>query len=248
MEITKKKYSPPIVLKNLRSKYYKTFVRRVAAKAGHLPKPETDKKIIARLQAEIESLSFKFRSIFDSSRSYYIILDIEMNIIDFNRASSRLVKKLFGKKMVIGDNMQNFLHPSSTKIITESCVKALTGEKIIIERKISYPDCAASWWSFEFSPAKNLRGRIKGLVFNANDITKRKAFEDKITLQHKKLMQISAMHSHEIRGPVSTIMGLMSLIKEDDYASDREYLLLLETTTEQLDRNIRDIVNRANDD
>src|SRR5665213_2183990 len=100
----------------------------------------TGKKLIASLRAEIDRLSFKFRSVFDSTRSYYIILDWEMNVVDFNRASFFFVKRLFGKRMVIGDNILDFLHPSSAKMITENCQKAFAGEKIILERKIVYTD------------------------------------------------------------------------------------------------------------
>jgi len=248
MEIARKMYSPPIALRRLRPPYYKTLKPRIAAKTGNLPKPETDQKLIARLQNQIERISFKFRSVFDSSHSYFIILDQDMKILDFNRASFRLVKKLFGNKMVVGEDIVDFLHPSSAKMITDSCDRALAGEKFTIERKISYENCGVTWWSFEFSPATDLRGNITGLVFNANDITKRKAYENRIKLQHKKLMEISSMQSHEIRGPVCTIMGLMQMIKEDNYKPDKMYLLLLELTTEQLDKNIRDIVDLAYDD
>ena len=212
-----------------------------------MTKPEADQKLIARLQNQVERLSFKFRSVFDSSHSYFIILDKEMKILDFNRASFRLVKKLFGNKMVVGESIVDFLHPSSAKMITDSCYRALAGEKFTIERKISYENCGVTWWSFEFSPATDLKGNITGLVFNANDITKRKAYEDRIKSQHKKLMEISSIQSHEIRGPVCTIMGLMQMIKEDNYKPDKMYLLLLELTTEQLDKNIRDIVDLAYD-
>jgi PAS domain S-box-containing protein len=240
--------SSTVALGHLRSKYYKTFRRRVSSKTGHLLKADRDEKIIARLRAELKSLSFKFRSVFDHSHSYYIILDKEMNIIDFNKASQQFVKRLFGKKMIIGESILNFLHPSSAKMVTENCNRAFGGEKFIIERKISYLDNSVTHWSLEFSPATNLRGNITGLVFNANDITKRKAYEERIRSQHKKLVEIAAMQSHEIRGPVSTIMGLMSLIKDADRQDSKEYLLLLETTTELLDKNIREIVDRAGDD
>lgn len=133
-------------------------------------------------------------------------------------------------------------------MITDSCEKALRGEKFTVEKKISYLDSSVTWWCFEFSPAIDLRGNITGVVFNANDITKRKAYEEKVLSQHKKLIEISTRQSHDIRGPVSTIMGLMSLIKEDGYSPGREYLLLLETTANLLDKNIRDIVNLADDD
>ena len=243
-----KSYDPAFALDHLRFKYYKTLARRIAAKAGHLEKPLTNKKLIASLRAEIDRLSFKFRSVFDSSRSYYIILDRDMNVVDFNRASFFFVKRLFGKRMVIGDHILDFLHPSSAKMITENCQRAFAGEKVILERKIIYTDKVTTWWQFEFTPATNLKGRIKGLVFNANDITKRKAYEENIRMHQEKLVDISAMQSHEIRGPVCTIMGLMSLIKEGNHTSDKEYLRLMEISADLLDKNIHEIVDLANNE
>ena len=85
-------------------------------------------------------------------------------------------------------------------------------------------------------------------MLNANDITKRRGYEQKIALEYKKLEEIASIQSHEIRGPVCTIMGLMSLIKNADYPPDRKYLELLDITTTMLDKNIHDIVKLANDD
>jgi PAS domain S-box-containing protein len=244
-----KKYDQPIpiALRNFKSKYYRTLIRRVSAKSVNLLKPDSDKKLIIKLRAEIERISFKFRAIFDNSNSYYIILDKHLNILDYNKASSLFIKKLFNKKMIIGESILNFLHPASSKMLTENCERSFAGEKFIIEKKIRNQDGGITWWAFEFSPAANLRGNITGVVFNANDITKRKAYEEKILSQHKRLMEISDLHSHGIRGPVSTIMGLMSLIKDENYEPPREYLYLLEITTDLLDKNIREIVVRASD-
>ncbi len=234
--------------RSLRSKYYKTFRQRISAKTGHLLKPDHNQKLIARLKEELNLLAFKFRAVFDSSNSYFIILEKELDIVDCNKASLKLVKKLFGKKIAIGEKITNFLHPSSAKIVTDLCDRTIGGESFAVERKIGYLDNKITWWSFEFSPAMDLRGNITGLVFNATDITKRKAYEAKILTQRKKLMDISAIQSHEIRGPVCTIMGIMSLIKESGYETDRKYLMLLETTTNLLDKNIRDIVDIAGGD
>ncbi|MDB5132386.1 MAG: sensor histidine kinase [Mucilaginibacter sp.] len=232
----------------LKLKYLKTFARRVSAKTGHLEKAGKDKKLIARLKAELAYISFKFRAVFDNTHSYYIILDRDMNILDFNRASLRFVRRLFGKKMTTGSSILDFIHPSSAKMVTENCDRAFAGEKFTIERKVAYQGSEFTWWSYEFSPARNLKGNITGLVFNANDITKRKAYEEKIRFQQNKLAEIATIQSHEVRGPVCTIMGLMSLIKGENYADEKEYLMLLEITTNLLDKNIHDIVALANDD
>jgi len=237
---------PPII--NIRAKYYRTLRQRIIAKTPQLSKSDKDQQVIKRLQTEIKLLSFKFRAVFDRTDSYFIILDLKMNIVDCNKAASRLIKKLFGKKMIVGENITNFLHPSSANTITESCDRAFSGKKHTIEREVGYLDNKTTWWSFDFSPAKNLRGKITGLIFNANDITRRKAYEAKVLSQREKLMEIASIQSHQVRGPVCTIMALMSLIKDNGYEADREYLLLLETTTDLLDNNIRDIVKISSDE
>jgi len=243
-----KRYESLLAVNNARAKYYPSFHQRVTANTRRLLKPDADQKLITKLTADIQFLAYKFSAVFDSSKSYFIILDRKMNIVDYNKASLRLVKKLFGKKMVIGEHILNFLHPGSAKTILSGCDKALNGETVSLERSIACLDNKTSWWSFEFSPAMDLKENITGLVFNAIDITKRKANEAKVLSQRKILAKISQIQSHEIRGPVCTIMGLMSLIKESDYEPNREYLLLLETTADILNENIREIVGLANDE
>ena len=54
------------------------------------------------------------------------------------------------------------------------------------------------------------------------------------------------MQSHELRNPVASILGIMELIKEDEYNAQKEHLLLLEAASEKLDEKIKLIINHAN--
>lgn len=69
---------------------------------------------------------------------------------------------------------------------------------------------------------------------------------DKILAQNNQLREISKIQSHQIRGPVSTIKGLIELIKEEKPVVNPEYMSLLEVVVEQLDNSIKDIVKSAN--
>ena len=64
--------------------------------------------------------------------------------------------------------------------------------------------------------------------------------------QNNTLAEIGQIQSHELRSPVSSILGIMEMIKEDDYVAEREYLLLLEAATKKLDEKIRLIVTHTN--
>jgi len=63
-----------------------------------------------------------------------------------------------------------------------------------------------------------------------------------IALQNTSLLEIAFIQSHEFRGPVTTIMGLMNIIKEDGYQDPKQYLLMLEQAVAKLDEKIHIVV------
>jgi len=63
--------------------------------------------------------------------------------------------------------------------------------------------------------------------------------------QNEALSEIARIQSHEIRKPVSSIMGIMQLIKDSAYQADAEHLQLLELSVGQLDEKIRLIVKET---
>ena len=63
----------------------------------------------------------------------------------------------------------------------------------------------------------------------------------KLQQQNEKLMEYAHFNSHELRGPVSTIIGLLDLMKLDvDEVEKKEFLELLDTSIKQLDHVIHE--------
>jgi uncharacterized membrane protein len=67
-----------------------------------------------------------------------------------------------------------------------------------------------------------------------------------IKLKNEMLQQaldkIAYIQSHQIRKPLASIMGLMNIIKIDNYHADTDILQKMDTATHELDSNIRDII------
>ncbi len=61
---------------------------------------------------------------------------------------------------------------------------------------------------------------------------------NQIERQNQALMDIAFTQAHEFRGPLSTIMGFMNIIKDDDYQSPREHLMMMEEAVYKLDEKI----------
>jgi GAF domain-containing protein len=63
-----------------------------------------------------------------------------------------------------------------------------------------------------------------------------------VELQNNALKDIAFIQSHEFRGPLSTIIGLMNVIKDEGYESPKEYLLMMEDAVSKLDEKIHMVV------
>ncbi len=228
-------------------KYFKIFINALTAGVADKPMRNGDKKTIRILQAQLGSLSIKYRAVFECRNHYYILFDRQMCIIDYNRAANILIRKLYGKHMVIGHHLYSYIPTESQIGALNNCEKVFAGKTVVAEKKIENPCGSNSWWLFQYSPAYNLKGHIIGLTFNATDITERKAYEDRIEHQNKRLREIAMMQSHDIRAPLCTIMGLMNLIKEDSFKTTPETLVMMESAVKMLDEKVRGIVEYASD-
>ncbi len=85
------------------------------------------------------------------------------------------------------------------------------------------------------------------MIGSMQDVTERihqlKAIEE----QNAKLKEISWIQSHNIRGPLSSILGLVTLIKGMDPADPEAMIYVghLETAAKQLDDVLKDIVRKT---
>ena len=63
--------------------------------------------------------------------------------------------------------------------------------------------------------------------------------------QNAVLIDIAFIQSHEFRGPVASIMGLMNIIKEEKYSSPKEHLVMMEEAVNMLDEKVHKVVKSA---
>lgn len=59
------------------------------------------------------------------------------------------------------------------------------------------------------------------------------------------LAKIAFIHSHKISGPLSSILGMINLIKYDNYCFNKEYFNILETSVNQLDIELKLVVEKT---
>lgn len=64
-----------------------------------------------------------------------------------------------------------------------------------------------------------------------------------IEAQNESLSQIARIQSHDIRQPLTSIMGLINCIRDDDYVTDKEQLMMIEEAAHALDKKIHAVMD-----
>ena len=188
----------------------------------------------------------KLRAFFNSSSSCYALIGKELEVLDFNNALLTFLQKLYGINIEVGNKMRNYISDSYKDRFAANSIKALMGESIVEELELSYGE-ERIWWMVAYEPAYDNWGNILGLSFTATNINERKQQEEKINQRNEALSKIAYMQSHDFRGPVASILGLMSLIKEQDYKASKEYLKLMEEAAKELDEKIHAVIKQTDE-
>lgn len=150
---------------------------------------------------------------------------------------------------LIGMGFQEFIHPDDLQVVATNLqarsewktennryeVRAITREKNIL-------------WIELFGAAIMLNGKkaIMGTIVNINDrknleIERQRIIHD-LVQRNRDLEQFAHILSHNVRAPLSTILGLSELYKEEQDEKDRAITIKgIEQSAEQLDGIIKDL-------
>lgn len=195
---------------------------------------------------EAKKNEFTLRSIFESTDSHLLLIDLDLKILFVNKVISDYMRTNYRKEFTIGSTVTDVLLDDFLYDFIINFNKAKAGERVNKENTHVGPQ-GEIWWQFKYNPAYDTEGNIIGVTFTAADITKLKQSQFKIFEKEQSLHAIALIQSHEIRRPVSSILGLINVIKLNDYNAEEEDLLMLEKAAQELDCKIKDIVIHALD-
>ena len=94
-----------------------------------------------------------------------------------------------------------------------------------------------------------LNQKITRALKEVDEKKEKRIADEKVQTQHKKLLEVAFLQSHQIRRPVADILGLISVfnLANPSDPENIEVLTRLQTTAVDLDNIIRDIVKKTNE-
>jgi PAS domain S-box-containing protein len=186
----------------------------------------------------------KLRAFFETSSSLHLLVDNNMNVLDFNRNMADFLWHMHDVKIQQEMPVSSVFDGESFDRFKQDFIRATKGQIVHFERKVKYRNSREIWWQVSFEPGLNPEGEIIGISYHASDITDRKNNEALILEQNRALKEIAFVQSHELRKPVATILGLVALLKQPESNEMSDELEMLDQTAKELDTKIRAIVDK----
>lgn len=204
------------------------------------------KGAIERQKLQLDQSESNRRSFFHSFKDSHIFIGTDYNILDFNYRAQQIIYQSYNKIPKVSESILTYIPGPAQQEFKEAYSRALRGEYLHFRHHAFYMEEKAAWWNIRFQPIHDDFRRITGVSFNASNITREVEKEQAINKRNEVLLQIAHIQSHELRGPVASILGITQMVRDGDYLPDREVLLLLEKEARSLDNKIHEIVHLAN--
>lgn len=203
-----------------------------------------EKKLLEKINADEQSLRILLNNINDPIWS----LDKDYNIVLCNNAFIEWIFFFTNKRLNKGDNLLSEELGSTYLEKFEMCYKYAFYGKPINAVEDYNVNGEVKYATISVNPVFDDKGNVTGLTCFARDITQSRKHLMQIEEQNRMLMEIAAIQSHKIRGPVATILGLVQLFNFDDTLdpTNEEIIKGVAIAAEDLDTAIKDIVQKTN--
>jgi PAS domain S-box-containing protein len=198
-----------------------------------------------KLQDQIINEEQKLRAIINNTRDIIWSMDRNMQVISANQAYYDRVAQMTNNKpyeTLTADDFEAARYARWRAYFD----RAFSGETFYVVEQ-EEQDGEVFFEEISFNPIYDKDNYIFGVSCFSRNITEQHRQMERIQKQNERLTEIAWLQSHQVRGPVATILGLIPLFNYEDPADkgNIEILDMIRTTAHQLDQNIKEVVNKA---
>ncbi len=233
-------------------KYLMNYVSLLPASDGRAPsayfliREITMQKLSEKRNRENDR---KLKVLFESSKHIHILLDLNGEITWFNQQANLSAITFYGKELKKGKNVTRYLSGYLLKQFDEYYDRAREGETVSFYQSHIIGPEEQCYLEVLLQPIKE-SGKLTRISLVGVDITELRKKENKLVkineeliLQNQQLNQFSYVISHNLRGPIVTLLGLINVIEEynDDMHLKEEMFIHIKKTALNLDTVIKDL-------
>lgn len=191
---------------------------------------------------DVRLSQIRLKSFFNSKLVLHLLLDTNFRILSYNTIFADLVFENCAEDPKEGDDVRRYIQKHSALELMQSYKLALKGEPSVVHVD-SKSKKSHLYWLVYFEPALDPEDNIIGVSCNALDVTQKVKQDARLTEQNEHLRRVTFYQSHELRRPVSSILGIAEYLGEKFGKDMPEEIAMLKLSTKELDEKIKNIVN-----
>lgn len=209
----------------------------------------TEYKTSEKLRNESDK---KLLALFGSSQHLHILMNKNQKLLWFNQKATETALFLFGKELQVGSSMLEYLQGEYQDSFVSFFQKAMEGDSITFPRHYILENNQHFYLEMMLQCIyeDEARTNMIGISLVGVETTDRRANEAKLEKMNKELIQhnqqlnqYSFVISHNLRGPIVTLLGLVNLFeqKSTDETFRAEIIQHIKKSTLHLDSIILDL-------
>lgn len=187
-----------------------------------------------------------YRAILNSTSDIYFLVSPELQLLVANSTGDESLETIV-KTYKLKDKQTAFENIFKMQDMSaEYFQRALAGEVIEAEHEVTRYGGSKVWYYHRYLPVLNDAKESIGVSISMTNIHTRKMQELEIEAKNQALIKIAWSHSHEMRRPVASILGLIQLRQaHPPMITDDEFLFHLSNMVNELDQFISKNVERT---
>lgn len=209
---------------------------------------------LLRREMELSRYRENMEIIFTNTMEEIYLLNNEGQVVVFNEAASRFIAASTGRKLEVGKYLWEVVDPDRSEIVRSYFNRSVSGEDLIDEARVVLPS-GVVYREMHYEPVRKA-GEVKYVSVISLDITSKKERDaqrekteheksilvEQLINQNNDLLQFSFIASHNLRGPVASVLGLLNLMKSHEIPEGTAMLIsMLRQSVNRLDSVIKDL-------
>ncbi|MFY8107833.1 MAG: sensor histidine kinase [Bacteroidia bacterium] len=192
----------------------------------------------------------KFRSFVRNISDIITLVDEKGNIL--YQSTSMMQKMGYGENELKGKSIFEIIHPDDILTVSTNFKEALENQSNGKITELRLRDKNGDYLYLEANGNNQFNNPLIGaFIINSRDITQRKIAEkeknlliEELTKKNKELRQFSFITTHNMRAPLTNIMAIFEIIKNDgiEILNEQEVLNGLENSVKNLDDTLNDLI------
>lgn len=205
----------------------------IAALGYNTTEQSEQKRYIKKTQRNLQA-------ILSSSDEAFYFLDPDLHVLSFNIGARNAARSLLGVDIHEGiDFKKQLLLPGTEENFLKQFYEAVAGNETAIESEMDFPNGKKVWYKLSMKPVYDEKDRLRGVAVSFINI-------DIIKKSEKNLREIAWHQSHLVRKPLTNILGLVNLLKDENNLEDRKIIInLLEESALELDDVVKHVVSKT---